>query len=72
MRWAQLTLVENDPGRFDPDSGSVISSEFMLTDSTLSAGGIVAYYPLTFRCTIAATGWATQIRLDTCWRDAVK
>jgi hypothetical protein len=19
MRWAQLTLVENDPGRFDPD-----------------------------------------------------
>lgn len=45
MRWAQLTLVENDPGRFDP---AFWLDYFRRTRSdavTLSAGGIVAYYP---------------------------
>ncbi len=45
MRWAQLTLTEDDPGQFD--------SKFWLdffkrthSDATcLSAGGVVAYYP---------------------------
>jgi hypothetical protein len=39
MRWAQLTLVDDDPGRFD--------LAFWLDDfrRTLSAGGSVVYYP---------------------------
>jgi hypothetical protein len=45
MRWAQLTLVEDDPGRFDP---AFWLDYFRRTHSDgvcLSAGGCVAYYP---------------------------
>ncbi len=45
MRWAQLTLVENDPGRFDP---AFWLDYFQRTKSDavcLSGGGCVAYYP---------------------------
>ncbi len=45
MRWAQLTLVENDPGSFDP---AFWLDYFRRTRSDavcLSAGGCVAYYP---------------------------
>jgi len=45
MRWAQLTLVENDPGRYDP---GFWLDYFRRTHSDavcLSAGGCVAYYP---------------------------
>jgi hypothetical protein len=45
MRWAQLTLVENDPGSFDP---AFWLDYFARTHSDavcLSAGGCVAYYP---------------------------
>src|SRR2546428_8965027 len=45
MRWAQLTLVENDPGRYDP---LFWLDYFKRTHSDavcLSAGGCVAYYP---------------------------
>jgi hypothetical protein len=45
MRWAQLTLVEDDPGQFDP---SFWLDYFRRTHSDgvcLSAGGCVAYYP---------------------------
>ena len=45
MRWAQLTLVEDDPGRFNP---SFWLDYFRRTRSDavcLSAGGCVAYYP---------------------------
>ncbi len=45
MRWAQLTLVENDPGSFNP---SFWFDYFRRTHSDaacLSAGGCVAYYP---------------------------
>ena len=45
MRWAQLTLVENDPGRFDPDFWLGYFKRVHADGSTLSAGGIVAYYP---------------------------
>ena len=45
MRWAQLTLVENDPGRFDPDFWLDYFSRIHADAATLSAGGIVAYYP---------------------------
>ncbi len=45
MRWAQLTLVENDPGRFDPDFWLSYFSRIHADAACLSAGGIVAYYP---------------------------
>ncbi len=45
MRWAQLTLVENDPGRFDPDFWLSYFKLIHADGATLSAGGVVAYYP---------------------------
>ncbi|HAQ18349.1 MAG TPA: hypothetical protein DCR40_03845 [Prolixibacteraceae bacterium] len=45
MRWAQLTLVENDPGRFDPDFWLSFFKRIHADGTTLSAGGVVAYYP---------------------------
>lgn len=45
MRWAQLTLAENDPGSYDP---AFWLNYFRRTHSDaacLSAGGCVAYYP---------------------------
>src|SRR5215831_14391055 len=45
MRWAQLTLVEDDPGKYDP---GFWLDYFRRTHSDavcLSAGGCVAYYP---------------------------
>src|SRR4051812_28969365 len=49
MRWAQLTLVEDDPGQFDP---GFWLDYFRRTHSDavcLSAGGCVAYYPTAVR-----------------------
>ena len=45
MRWAQLTLVENDPGQFDPDFWLCYFKQIHADAACLSAGGIVAYYP---------------------------
>jgi hypothetical protein len=45
MRWAQLTLVENDPGNYDPDFWLQYFKKIHADGTTLSAGGIVAYYP---------------------------
>jgi hypothetical protein len=45
MRWVQLTLVENDPGRFDPKFWLDYFRRLHADAATLSAGGIVAYYP---------------------------
>src|SRR6478609_8387312 len=45
MRWVQLTLVENDPGRFDPRFWLEYFRSLHADAATLSAGGIVAYYP---------------------------
>jgi len=45
MRWAQLTLVENDPGNFDPDFWLSYFKKIRADGTTLSAGGVVAYYP---------------------------
>src|SRR5215217_3009791 len=47
MRWAQLTLVENDPGRFRPQFWLDYFSRVHADAACLSAGGIVAYYPTT-------------------------
>ena len=45
MRWAQLVLVENDPGNFDPDFWLAYFKKVHADAACLSAGGIVAYYP---------------------------
>lgn len=45
MRWAQLVLVENDPGSFDPDFWLDYFKKIHADAACLSAGGIVAYYP---------------------------
>jgi len=45
MRWGQLTLVENDPGRFDPKFWIDYFTRIKADAVCLSAGGIVAYYP---------------------------
>jgi len=45
MRWAQLTLVENDPGQFDPGFWLDYFARTRSDAVCLSAGGCVAYYP---------------------------
>src|ERR1051326_7371998 len=49
MRWAQLTLVENDPGRFDPAFWIDYFKRTHADGACLSAGGVVAYYPTDVR-----------------------
>jgi hypothetical protein len=45
MRWAQLTLVEDDPGKFDPRFWLDYFRRTRSDAVCLSAGGCVAYYP---------------------------
>ena len=45
MRWAQLTLVEDDPGKFDPQFWLDYFRRTRSDAACLSAGGCVAYYP---------------------------
>lgn len=45
QRWAQLTLVENDPGRYDPRFWLDYFKRTRSDGTCLSAGGYVAYYP---------------------------
>ncbi len=45
MRWAQLTLVEDDPGKFDPAFWLDYFRRTRSDGACLSAGGCVAYYP---------------------------
>jgi hypothetical protein len=45
MRWAQLTLVEDDPGRFDLPFWLDYFRRTHSDAACLSAGGCVAYYP---------------------------
>lgn len=45
MRWAQLTLVENDPGQYDPAFWLDYFRRTHSDAACLSAGGCVAYYP---------------------------
>ncbi len=45
MRWAQLTLVENDPGSYDPQFWLDYFARTQSQGVCLSAGGCVAYYP---------------------------
>jgi hypothetical protein len=45
MRWAQLTLVEDDPGKFEPQFWLDYFKRTQSDAVCLSAGGCVAYYP---------------------------
>src|SRR2546422_3653954 len=45
MRWAQLTLVEDDPGKFDLQFWLDYFKRTRSDAACLSAGGCVAYYP---------------------------
>jgi hypothetical protein len=45
MRWAQLTLVEDDPGKFDLQFWLDYFAQTKSDAVCLSAGGCVAYYP---------------------------
>src|SRR6266478_35476 len=45
MRWAQLTLVEDDPGKFDLQFWLDYFRRTHSDAACLSAGGCVAYYP---------------------------
>jgi Hypothetical glycosyl hydrolase 6/Beta-galactosidase trimerisation domain len=45
MRWAQLTLVEDDPGKYDPGFWLDYFRRTHSDAACLSAGGCVAYYP---------------------------
>lgn len=49
MRWGQLTLVENDPGKFDPQFWLDYFRDTHCDAVCLSAGGCVAYYPTNVR-----------------------
>jgi hypothetical protein len=45
MRWGQLTLVEDDPGKYDPHFWLNYFHKTHCDAVCLSAGGCVAYYP---------------------------
>jgi hypothetical protein len=45
MRWGQLTLVEDDPGQYDPQFWLDYFHRTHCDAVCLSAGGCVAYYP---------------------------
>ena len=45
MRWAQLTLVEDDPGQYDPNFWLDYFKRTHSDAACLSAGGCVAFYP---------------------------
>ncbi len=45
LRWAQLTLVENDPGQYDAGFWLDYFKKVHADAACLSAGGCVAYYP---------------------------
>ena len=49
MRWVQLVLAENDPGRYDRDFWLNFFREVHADAVCLSAGGCVAYYPTTIQ-----------------------
>src|SRR4051812_29686356 len=49
MRWAQLTLVEDDPGHFDPGFWLDYFRRTRSDAVCLSAGGCLAYYPTNVR-----------------------
>jgi hypothetical protein len=45
MRWAQLTLTDDDPGTFDPDGWLRYFKDIKAQGAVISTGGYVAYHP---------------------------
>ena len=45
MRWAQLTLTDDDPLTFDPDFWLNYFKEIKADGAVISSGGYIAYYP---------------------------
>ena len=45
MRWAQLTLTDDDPGTFDPDFWLKYFKDIKCQGLVLSSGGYIAYHP---------------------------
>jgi len=45
MRWAQLTLTDNDPGAFDPDFWLKYFKDIKAQGAVISTGGYIAYHP---------------------------
>ena len=62
MRWVQLTLVENDPGQFDPRFWIDYFRRLHADAATLSAAASSPTTRPRSRCTIAARGWPEAIR----------
>jgi hypothetical protein len=45
MRWAQLTLTDDDPGTFDPDLWLEYFKNIKAQGAVISTGGYIAYHP---------------------------
>ncbi|MDR1046410.1 MAG: beta-galactosidase trimerization domain-containing protein [Treponema sp.] len=45
MRWAQLTLTDDDPGTFDPDGWIRYFKDIKCQGAVISTGGYIAYHP---------------------------
>nr|AGS53656.1 beta-galactosidase [uncultured bacterium contig00086] len=45
MRWAQLTLTDDDPGTFDPDFWLSYFKDIKAQGAVISTGGYIAYHP---------------------------
>jgi hypothetical protein len=45
MRWAQLTLTDDDPGTFDPDLWLRYFRDIKAQGAVISTGGYIAYHP---------------------------
>jgi hypothetical protein len=45
MRWAQLTLTDDDPGTFDPDEWLSYFKEIKAQGAVINTGGYIAYHP---------------------------
>ena len=59
MRWGQLTLVEDDPGTFDPQFWLDYFRRTHCDAVCLSAGGCVAYYQPSCHTITGAPGSGT-------------
>ena len=45
MRWAQITLTEDDPAHFDPDFWLDYFKRIHAEGAVISTGGYIAYHP---------------------------
>ena len=67
MRWAQLTLVEDDPGKFDVKFWLDYFKRTHSDAVCLSAGGCVAYYPTKVPLHHRSAWLAAPIRSASWW-----